>query len=158
MTREGHHDPGLYVCGWLRRGPSGIIGESCCSPASLSSIMHNMRLEIYLHFRLSLCSGTASLKSKFPTGTNLADAEIVVDAIAHDIRDKAPQQQHVEEEEPNLLNLLQGRGVKIFSFSDWLQLDAAEVEQGALSGKARQKCVSIPLMLAHGGSDPVQYN
>ena len=27
MTSQGTHDTQLYVCGWLRRGPNGIIGD-----------------------------------------------------------------------------------------------------------------------------------
>ena len=30
-AQGGEPDPGLYVCGWAKRGPSGIIGASCSS-------------------------------------------------------------------------------------------------------------------------------
>lgn len=78
-----------------------------------------------------------------------------MDTIAHDLQGSAPQQQQqqgpTQRNQPNLFEVLQERKVKVFSFDDWLHLDAAEVERGALSGKPREKCVSIPLMLARRG-------
>jgi hypothetical protein len=86
-----------------------------------------------------------------PTGTNLADAELVVNAIAQDLQGSAPQQQEQEQQpqprQPDLLGLLEERGVNVFSFGDWLHLDASEIERGALSGKPREKCVSTRQML-----------
>lgn len=28
LREDGSQDPGLFVCGWLKRGPSGIIGTN----------------------------------------------------------------------------------------------------------------------------------
>lgn len=81
------------------------------------------------------------------TGTNLADAEVVVGAIAQDLQGSTPQQRE-QSQQPDLAEVLKERGVNVFSFGDWSQLDAAEVERGALSGKPREKCVSVSLMLA----------
>ena len=38
LSQEGEVLPGVYACGWLMRGPSGIIGEtkSCDHTCSLA--------------------------------------------------------------------------------------------------------------------------
>ena len=71
------------------------------------------------------------------TGTNLADAQVVVNAIAEDLQGRTP----IRSSQAPLQELLRERGVGVVSFADWLQIDAAELQRGFLVGKPREKCM-----------------
>lgn len=74
-----------------------------------------------------------------PAGTNLADAQVVVNAIAQDLQGSEPKQ--TQPSDVSLEQSLRERGVNVVSFTDWLQKDAAEVAQGSINGKPREKYV-----------------
>jgi len=46
-----------------------------------------------------------------------------------------------------LYPLLANRGVRFFSFEDWLKIDAAEIERGEPKGKPREKFTRVAEML-----------
>jgi hypothetical protein len=50
-----------------------------------------------------------------------------------------------------LLEVLAGRGASPTSFADWGKIDAAELHQGQLRGKVREKIVTMPELLQVAG-------
>lgn len=95
--------PGLYCAGWIKRGPSGVIGTN--RPDSLETVQKLLEDLPELH----AC----------PTPST-----------------------------PDVLALLEKRGVRVVSYEDWKAIDAAELERGKASGKPREKLTSIKEMLA----------
>jgi ferredoxin--NADP+ reductase len=95
--------PGLYVTGWLKRGPTGIIG------------------------------------------TNRADSVETVASLLADLPKACDQAKRGAEA---LRPLLEGRGVPIFNYQNWLMVDSAEIDRGKPKGKPREKFTRIDEMLA----------
>ncbi|HKQ61985.1 MAG TPA: FAD-dependent oxidoreductase [Candidatus Polarisedimenticolaceae bacterium] len=91
--------PATYVAGWIKRGPSGVIG------------------------------------------TNKPDAEETVAAMLGELGSgelaapAAPEPEAIE-------RLLQQRGVRWVSYSDWLRLDALEVSRGKAQNRPRVKLLT----------------
>ena len=50
-----------------------------------------------------------------------------------------------------LLEVLASRGVSPTSFDDWGKIDTAELRQGQLRGKVREKIVTMPELLQTAG-------
>lgn len=95
--------PGLYVTGWLKRGPTGIIG------------------------------------------TNRADSAETVASLLADL----PKAHDREKQGANALrSLLEGRGIRVLNYQNWLIVDSAEVDRGKPKGKPREKFTRIHEMLA----------
>jgi NADPH-dependent glutamate synthase beta subunit-like oxidoreductase len=94
VLSEGSPVPGLFVAGWLKRGPKGVIN------------------------------------------TTMVDAWETADAI---LSDTLPQP-HTDPKDLVLHN-------RVFTFDDWLKLDAWENEQGTCMGKVRTKITSMDDML-----------
>lgn len=94
--------PGVYAAGWIKRGPSGVIG------------------------------------------TNKADAKETVEALVSDPLPRiAPEKAKPEA----FTRLLRGRGVRPFTFDDWLALDAMETSEGSQRGRPRVKVTRLEEML-----------
>ena len=94
--------PGLYVTGWLKRGPTGIIG------------------------------------------TNRADS---VETIASVLADLPKTYDREKQGAEALRPLLEGRGVRVLNYQNWLMVDSAEIERGKPKGKPREKFTRIHEML-----------
>jgi ferredoxin--NADP+ reductase len=94
--------PGLYVAGWIKRGPTGIIG------------------------------------------TNKPDSHDTADRMLEDLPVLPPCPNRAPEAIPALLD---GRGVRYVSMSDWQKIDAEELARGAAAGKARERFTRIDEML-----------
>jgi NADPH-dependent glutamate synthase beta subunit-like oxidoreductase len=95
--------PGLYTAGWIKRGPTGIIGTNReDSVATVNSLLADL----------------ASLEGAAKPGAD------------------------------GLMAILQGRGVRVVSYADWQQIDAAEVKRGAAINKPREKFTRVEEMLA----------
>jgi len=93
---------GLYVAGWIKRGPSGVIG------------------------------------------TNKPDAVESVQSLLSDLPALTP----CEKPDTNaLVALLQDRGVRVVSFTDWEVINAAELARGEAVGKPREKFSTVDEML-----------
>ncbi|XP_023735975.1 NADPH:adrenodoxin oxidoreductase, mitochondrial [Lactuca sativa] len=88
-------EDGLYVCGWLKRGPTGIIA------------------------------------------TNLYDAEETVASIYEDVSKIELTSRKPGRE--GLLELLESKKIKFFTFDDWKKIDFEEKRVGSLKGKPREK-------------------
>jgi ferredoxin--NADP+ reductase len=95
--------PGLYTAGWIKRGPTGIIG------------------------------------------TNREDSVATVNALLDDLPNLGGGAKPGAE---GLMAILQGRGVRVVSYGDWQQIDAAEVRRGEAAGKPREKFTRVEEMLA----------
>ncbi len=96
------NSPGLYTAGWIKRGPSGIIGTNRADAVSTVS---------------TLMSDLPKFNATPKTGGN------------------------------GLQEALVGRGTRVVSYADWLQLDQMEVQRGALTGKPREKMTRVSEML-----------
>jgi len=94
---------GLYAVGWIKRGPSGIIGTN--KPDSIET--------------------AESLLSDFHEGK--LDAQIASRAA--------------------LEAVLNERGIRFVTFSDWQRLDALEQAAGAKLGRPRLKFTDVDVML-----------
>ncbi len=94
--------PRLYAAGWIKRGPSGVIG------------------------------------------TNKPDSYETVQALLEDVPTLEPCAQPDSDRVRDLLN---SRNIRIVTFDDWHQIDAAEIERGKSKGKPREKFTTIEDML-----------
>ena len=95
--------PRLYAAGWIKRGPTGIIGTN-------------------------RADSVASIKSL------LADVPVLPQDSRMGSKGVAP--------------LLEARGVRPVSYSDWSAIDAEEVARGRPKGKPREKFTRVEQMLA----------
>ena len=94
---------GLYVTGWLKRGPTGIIG------------------------------------------TNRADSVETVQSLLAELPKICDREKPGAEA---LRPLLEGRGIRVLNYQDWLMIDVAEIDRGKPKGKPREKFTRIHEMLA----------
>jgi ferredoxin/flavodoxin---NADP+ reductase len=98
----GNVVPGLYVTGWIKRGPTGIIG------------------------------------------TNREDSVLTVNAILADLphldAGAKPGADRVKA-------LLESSGIRVVSYADWQQIDAAEIRRGEQAAKPREKFTRLEEML-----------
>jgi ferredoxin/flavodoxin---NADP+ reductase len=101
---EGQVIAGEYVAGWIKRGPSGVIG------------------------------------------TNKADAMETVQSLKADL-ETLPVLDQTQTTIETIDLILSSKGIKPVSFSDWLKLDAFEIQQGSLQGRPRVKVADIDRML-----------
>ncbi|GBF05046.1 FAD-dependent pyridine nucleotide-disulfide oxidoreductase [Deinococcus aerius] len=98
--------PGEYTAGWIKRGPSGVIGTN----------------------RKDAVDTVAHL---------LADARAGALPLAPDATREAVD------------TLLRQKGVDVYTFHDWRELDAHELAQGQAQGRPRAKVVHRHEMLTH---------
>ena len=103
IVDNGAPVPGLYAAGWIKRGPSGVIGTN--KPDSLETVNN-------------LLADLPSL-----SGCETPDTA-------------------------SLCALLASRNVRVVTYPDWQQIDAAEVARGNPHGKPREKFTTVAEMLA----------
>jgi ferredoxin--NADP+ reductase len=96
---------GEYTAGWIKRGPSGVIG------------------------------------------TNKPDAAETVECMIEDLAE-ARMLNPAHPEIEAIARLVQERQPNYFSYDDWLQLDAIEVERGKALGRPRLKFTRVEDMIA----------
>jgi len=96
--------PGEYVAGWIKRGPTGVIG------------------------------------------TNKADAMESVRNLLEDAP-SLPRVDAKDADEGAVEAFLRAKGVAVFSFENWLELDALEVAAGEAQGRPRVKLTRLEEML-----------
>ncbi len=102
--QSGREVPGEYVGGWIKRGPSGVIG------------------------------------------TNKPDAQETVEAMFEDVA--AGKMLFPAEPDPAAIErLLCERKHRVFTYSDWLTIDAVETQRGQGLGRPRIKLTSVEEML-----------
>lgn len=96
---------GLYVSGWLKTGPTGVIATT--------------------------------MNSSFDTARTLLED---MSSGAVDLSTERPGSVHIRE-------LLQHRGIKPVTFSDWEKIDRVESQRGEVLGKPREKLLTVEEML-----------
>ena len=135
LDDDGNVNAGLFVSGWLRRGPTGIIGAFATCIVSLPNLL--VHAEPYQR-----AEQLESIDNNCCAGTNIPDAEIVAEAVAADLRLAKPKLMFAD-----IQNVLDAAGVPVFTFEDWQALDAEEVRRGQLVGKPREKMTFVQDML-----------
>ena len=102
ILHQGKPVPGLYAVGWIKRGPTGLIG------------------------------------------TNKADGIETVDSILADLSEIPPCP---EPDSAPIHALLSSRNIRVVSYEDWRQIDAAEIARGEAKGKLREKFTTFDALL-----------
>jgi ferredoxin--NADP+ reductase len=114
---DGDALPGEYVAGWLKRGPTGVIGTNKSDAA-----------ETVRSLLADLAGGPGPDDVQLPRAGLLPMPDAPAGAAAGQHR---------------LAGLLAGRGVKAVSYADWLRIETAEKELAAALGRgARVKLSS----------------
>jgi ferredoxin--NADP+ reductase len=115
---DGAPLPGEYVAGWLKRGPTGVIGTNKSDAAQTVRAL-----------LADLAGGPGPDDAPLPRAGLLRYPEAVPDAAA--------------EAASRFEELLAARGIQPVSYDDWLRIEAAERELAAALGRgARVKLAS----------------
>ena len=109
---------GLFVCGWLKRGPSGIIGTNLVDAEQTVDTM---------------VKWFDSKRQKESDGRGGGDY-------------KETKKKEKEGRE-GLMRLLEQREVQVVDVRGWEAIDAEEVKRGEATGKPREKIISVQEML-----------
>ena len=130
----GDDAEGLYVTGWMKRGPSGIVGTNIPDAKdTLDTLLHDAR------------------NGKVPSIRNTDYVEASPgEAVKHKVQarrrhhevDLARELLAEEPDEDQLNKLL------VFGWNQWKEVDATEQSRGQEVGKPRDKIVSTAEMLA----------
>ncbi|GAB4431663.1 MAG: FAD-dependent oxidoreductase [Anaerolineae bacterium] len=97
--------PGMYTAGWIKRGPSGVIGTN--KPDAVETV--------------------GCMLEDAAAGGTFAPAQPQVEAVTRLLAERQPH---------------------LFTFDDWLKLDALEQAAGEAQGRPRVKFTSVAEMLA----------
>lgn len=155
---------GLYVVGWLKRGPSGIIGTNLIdAEETVACIIADLPfLEGALQQKTTVFSqehisenvsvaGTSFSHTVSAQVTKISASERIVDASSPDVSRGGQSARHTAGDQngnvgregashvATLHSLLESRGVQFVSFSDWSKLDEFELQAGKQLGKVRDK-------------------
>jgi ferredoxin--NADP+ reductase len=114
---DGSALPGEYVAGWLKRGPTGVIGTNKSDAAQTVRAL-----------LADLAGGPGPGEVQLPRAGLLRYPEVVPDAAAQ-------AASRFEE-------LLAARGVQPVSYADWLRIEAAERELATALGRGAR--VKLP--------------
>lgn len=127
--------PGLYVVGWAKRGPSGVIGTN--KPDSIETV-HKL-LEDYLKNMIHN-----------PQSQNARDLAYVPDNQDTPLENQTGSQEAKAQDfwQEDVLQLFTERKIEYITYEDWKILNQAEIEQGKKQGKEREKYTTIPEMLS----------
>ncbi|HEX8006935.1 MAG TPA: FAD-dependent oxidoreductase [Trebonia sp.] len=118
LDSSGEPLPGEYVAGWLKRGPTGVIGTNKADAA-----------ETVRALLADLAGGPGENDAALPRPGLLRFPESSPDGAAE--ADTAP-----------LAELLAGRGVAPVSYAEWLRIEAAETELAKSLGRGER--VKLP--------------
>src|SRR5580658_10229732 len=116
LRPDGSPLPGEYVAGWLKRGPTGVIGTNKSDAAETVRCL----LE-------DLAGGPGAGDVQLPRAGLLkfpdADAEAAVAA---------------EQEDWPLAGVLAGRGIRPVSYAEWLRIETAEADLAKALGRGER--------------------
>ncbi len=134
---DGEHLPGEYVAGWLKRGPTGVIGTNKSDAAqTVRALLADLAG--------GPGAGEAQLPRpgllRLPAGAGAPGATGTTGATGATGATRAGRDQPWSSE---FASLLSQRGVKIVSYADWLKVEQAERELASTLGRgARVKLSS----------------
>ncbi len=131
---DGEPLPGEYVAGWLKRGPTGVIGTNKSDAAEtvrclLEDLVPGAGTAAVPRAGLLKYPGQGATGGWSPAGGKAGDA----DASAVDGGGA---------EESPLTAVLAGRGVRPVSYAEWLRIEAAEAELAKELGRGER--VKLP--------------
>ncbi len=139
LDEAGRQLDGVYACGWLSRGPSGIIGE----------FSHNFSSSAENDATLNgTCENVLGART---AGTNLQNALQVAEIIGEDTA-KLKLVDSAVSPTAEVRRLLAERGVRPTSFADWERIDARERCEGEKQKKVREKIATMPGLLHVAGA------
>jgi ferredoxin--NADP+ reductase len=120
LGADGQPLPGEYVAGWLKRGPTGVIGTNKSDAAqTVRSLLAD------------LAGGPGPDEVQLPRAGLLRYPEPAAGAAAPAVT------------RSRLAEVLAGRGIRPISYADWLKIETAEKELAAALGRgARVKLAS----------------
>jgi ferredoxin--NADP+ reductase len=119
LDSSGEPLPGEYVAGWLKRGPTGVIGTNKADAA-----------ETVRALLADLAGGPGENDAALPRPGLLRFPE---SSLATAVADA---------DAPPLAGLLAGRGVAPVSYAEWLRIEAAETELAKSLGRGER--VKLP--------------
>ena len=143
--------PGEYVAGWLKRGPTGVIGTNKSDAAQTVRAL-----------LADLAGGPGPGDVQLPRAGLLRFPDSVPDPAAGPAAQAAPEPaegpaQAVPDPAAasRFRELLAVRGIRPVSYADWLRIEAAEAALGASLGRgARVKLPSRDELRRHCGRGP----
>jgi ferredoxin/flavodoxin---NADP+ reductase len=137
LGRAGRPLPGEYVAGWLKRGPTGVIGTNKSDAAqTVRSLLADLAGGPGPDDVQLPRAGLLRLPGPAPGPAAGPDSAAVPDPVAAS----------------RFHELLAARGVRPVSYADWLRIEAAEQELGASLGRgARVKLPSREELHRHSG-------
>jgi ferredoxin--NADP+ reductase len=117
LDETGQPLPGEYVAGWLKRGPTGVIGTNKADAA-----------ETVRALLADLAGGPGDDDAALPRPGLLRFPEVTADSP--------------DGAESPLAGVLAGRGVQPVSYDEWLRIESAEVELAQSLGRGER--VKLP--------------
>jgi hypothetical protein len=138
---------GLYVTGWLKRGPTGIIGSNINDAReTAAAVIEDLQLSGLLAKEVHVSEGKGSDKdsegiSKDTTGgANIASS---TSPAISSVSDSASPRLDPKEVIPAL------KGKHVVSWTEYLKIDAEEVKRGQalIPPKPREKITNISDMI-----------
>lgn len=118
QNTNGRVAPGVYVAGWLKRGPVGVIASTMHDAyATATTLLSDLQLD-----SSQSQSSQSSSESLTPTFEEKPGFALI---------------------EP----ILRERGINWCSYDEWLRIDTEEVHRGGLLGKPREKITSVKEMI-----------
>jgi ferredoxin/flavodoxin---NADP+ reductase len=137
---DGQPLPGEYVAGWLKRGPTGVIGTN------KSDAAQTVRC---LLADLAGGPGPDDVQLPRPGLLRLPDGSDAASDLAHE----AGAADRIAWSEP-FAELIESRGLKAIGYADWLRIETAEKDLAAQLGRgARVKLASRAEIHAACGLD-----
>ncbi|MBV9095764.1 MAG: FAD-dependent oxidoreductase [Streptosporangiaceae bacterium] len=129
---EGQPLPGEYVAGWLKRGPTGVIGTNKSDAAeTVRSLLEDLA---------GLAAGPGEGGTLLPRPGLLRYPDPVAEATAGGVAAAmgADAAAGAEAAEWPLASVLAGRGVTPVSYDEWLCIEAAEAELAKALGRGER--------------------
>ena len=117
LGEDGSPLPGEYVAGWLKRGPTGVIGTNKSDAAETVRCLLEDLAGWPRRKATSRCRGPAC--SAIPTAA-------------------APPGRPSRREEWPLAGVLAGRGIMPVSYAEWLRIETAEADLAKALGRGER--------------------
>ncbi|GAX76390.1 hypothetical protein CEUSTIGMA_g3835.t1 [Chlamydomonas eustigma] len=137
LLEEDHgseYERGLYVCGWLKRGATGIIGTNLIdAEETVKSIVQDWKAGLLPELLIT------SVKDSVPASSSDVPCNVSSPLVP-------------------LEALLESRGVKVVDFEGWSRIDAVEVERGVAEMRVRSKLVDLDTMIGIAVDNNSGYN